>query len=341
MSRALEKELLASLRQSDPNEAYQAIASALTVKGDTLLEIEILGRSHPLPPGVHLLKDENAVGVSNLSLVQAFLVARQMLMKYQAGHASAQVDDLSAATAVILLMDPEYLTAANTRKRLLQQQFELGAPLLDLVQREKCFTDSFLTSPLHRHSKSPTLWSHRRWLLQTARASCMSLIDVPADFVNVVFVSAQRHPRNYYSWCHARLLMDIMSDSSYRSQHDFEAEEKRILELAKQWCTAHHTDISGWTFLFFLLVVRDSTLREHCSDIFTDVIQLATSLRWSNETVWVFLRSLISSGQMSRNEYDVFNDKLEALKSSIGSNPEDLSVLDKARTWAETYRVTS
>lgn len=32
------------------------------------------------------------------------------------------------------------------------------------IRQEMCLLDTLLTSPLNRHTKSPTLWYHRYWL---------------------------------------------------------------------------------------------------------------------------------------------------------------------------------
>ncbi|KLU89650.1 hypothetical protein MAPG_08621 [Magnaporthiopsis poae ATCC 64411] len=133
MSRALDKDVAASLQTSDEAEAlaaFTAISGALTrscqegtggSNSDSgLLEIELLGRSHPTPSGCHVLQDGNAIAVPKTSLVRAFIVARMRLMAWQQQQDAAADDtDILAATAVQLLMDPEHLTAANTRKRAL------------------------------------------------------------------------------------------------------------------------------------------------------------------------------------------------------------------------------
>ncbi|RXG50697.1 hypothetical protein VDGE_30663 [Verticillium dahliae] len=67
MSRALEKEVVAFLKSGDHTAVYEDISRALAPPDDPsndpagLLEIEILGRSHPTPPGQNLLQDKNAI----------------------------------------------------------------------------------------------------------------------------------------------------------------------------------------------------------------------------------------------------------------------------------------
>ena len=74
----------------------------------------------------------------------------------------------------MLLYDPEYLTAANARKRILTDLLETssgfsGTPSTSLIdeyiRKELWLLDSLQTSPLPKHMKSSTLWYHRRWLM--------------------------------------------------------------------------------------------------------------------------------------------------------------------------------
>lgn len=331
MSRALDKQVLSSLQSQDPTVAYKAI-SAILVSSRTshgsLLEIEILGNTHGLPQGIYVLQDGPAVGVSKLGLVMAFLVAREMLAAHLDTTSPKTEDELFAATAVILLMDPEYLTAANTRKRMVQLQLSKhDAPPEQILGQEKYFIDSLLTSRLHRHTKSPTLWSHRRWLLQT-QSSLHVPTNVLNDLTNVVFVAGERHPRNYYAWCHARFLASLREEV-VNGDH--------VLEAVKTWCFKHHTDISGWTFLYYLLNMEKS-LDKDSSSISTQVLTLVESLRLTNESVWVFLRTMAAAGLLNGTDYGRFiNVNRDILETTVdGANKQ---VLKAAVDWFETYRL--
>ncbi|KAK3315332.1 hypothetical protein B0H66DRAFT_341829 [Apodospora peruviana] len=325
MSRALDKDVVASLQTGDPLAAYKAISEVLTwsKSNDGLDEIEILRRNERFQDGTYVLRDGLAVGVIKVGLVQAFLVARKMLAAHLDGTTPRASDELFATTGVILLMDPEYLTAANTRKRLIQSQLYDK----DVLVREKHFVDSLLTSRLHRHTKSPTLWSHRRWLLQKFALQDIPL-DVLADLTSVVFVAGERHPRNYYAWCHARLLAGLRSGDSGQG----------ILAAVKNWCFQHHTDISGWSFLSFLLNIGASPDKSACSLTLAEVLSLAESLRLTNESVWVFLRTLVASGLVGDEDYRRFLHASQDLMDS-SSHEIDKRVLNSARDWSNTYRV--
>ena len=80
-----------------------------------------------------------------------------------------------SATQLMLLHDPEHITAANARKRYLRDLLETcsghsGTPsthmLDEYIRKEIWLLDSLQTSPLMKHTKSSTLWQHRRWLIE-------------------------------------------------------------------------------------------------------------------------------------------------------------------------------
>ncbi|KAK1830779.1 hypothetical protein QBC39DRAFT_103588 [Podospora conica] len=333
MSRALEKDVKTSLASGNPAEAYDQISRIfLSHPGDTLLEFEILAKSVPLPEGCHVLQDEHCVGVSKLGLVQAFLVARKILHSHQDGSEQRTDEELLAATAVMLLMDPEHLTAANTRKRLLQGQRKSGNSNFSAsLLAEKFFLDSLLTSRLHRHTKSPTLWGHLQWLLPLFIPSGIP-VDIQDDISKIVFVAGERHPRNYYAWNHARYLLKLAGQPNKSTLRD-------LGDSVSTWCFQHHTDISGWTFLYVLLNTMAPLDPTYSRSVFSQVTNLAKSLKLTNESVWVFLRTLAASPLVGDEEYLEFLGLAQDL-TDTSTQLDGRTVLLSARKWCETYRST-
>ncbi|PSR78801.1 hypothetical protein BD289DRAFT_114164 [Coniella lustricola] len=355
MSRALDKATLQALSRNDPETAYKAISAAVTQyqvekpADELLLEIEVLPKSHVLEPGTFLLQDGNALGISKLGLVQAFFWARQRFQDYS-GISAAPVlpDELLAITSVMLLMDPEHLTAANARKRMIQAGHTSSQThqRIALISQDLFFIDSLLTSRLHRHTKSPTLWSHRRWLVQSAR-SCGSFPDVTRDVQRIVMVAGQRHPRNYYAWCHARWLLGSMLFT--KQQPEKQQEEKNTVDersplseltaATKAWCFRNHTDISGWSFLASLLS-RLGAAERHA--VYKDVGELCGSLQWTNESTWVFLRTLAASGIVEDADVGLFRNVLASLlrdcQSEAANHASGKRILQQAQAWFEAYQ---
>lgn len=332
MSRAVNKSVAEALSNSDPTAAYEAISKALTEhegQHGELLELEILGKSHPLDPGTFLLQDGNAIAVSKYGLVQAFFVARKILQRHISAESTLSSDGLLAVTSVVLLMDPEHLTAANARKRL---AVSAGAAsegcLLEAIERDRFFVDSLLTSRLHRHTKSPTLWSHRRWLVETAARHGVRR-NVAESLEKVVMVAGQRHPRNYYAWCHARWLTNNMPGG----QHGQDCHVIRgLLGPTKRWCFRNHTDISGWSYLYFLLAKLDAA---EATAVLEEAAKLAVSFQWTNESTWVFLRTLAASGNMGEKAAAIFHETRAALLEKTGDSEGAARALVVSQTWFE------
>ncbi|KAI1842713.1 hypothetical protein JX266_011034 [Neoarthrinium moseri] len=332
MSRSLDSDVLRNLKSEDPTPIYKDICSALTClpEDGSLLEIELLGKAHPLEPGVNYLQDGNAIAVPKLRLAQAFFVARQIIQKYLITRPEHPSNETVTATAVVLLMDPEHLTAANIRKRavvsnnLSERDSALG--------KEKQFIDSLLTARLHRHTKSPTLWSHRRWLIQQFR-KLGAVSDARHDIATVVMVAAERHPRNYYAWQHARWLLQNLADEQSEAIMN-------IGDDVKEWCLKHHNDISGWMYLTFVIQnIQDAGSRaRQCSSMLTDTLGMAKSFRWTNESVWVFLRTIVASSLVSRELFESFLATSKSLSSTVGADSATVRHLDASVEWARQHR---
>lgn len=334
MSRVVNKSVAGALSSGDPTAAYEAIASTLAAQEDQhgkLLEIEILGKSHPLEPGTFLLQDGNAIAISKYGLVQAFFVARKILQRHISAESTLSPGGLLAVTSVVLLMDPEHLTAANARKKLATSAGATSEHLLlETIKKDRFFIDSLLVSRLFRHTKSPTLWSHRRWLVETAARHGVQH-SVAESLESVVMVAGQRHPRNYYAWCHARWLTENIPEvQGSQGGHGL----RELLALTKTWCFRNHTDISGWSYLGFLL---QNIGGPEASSVFEEATSLAVSLQWTNESTWVFLRTIAASASMGENEATLFQDTRIALLQKTGDS-EGARPLEKAQIWFEANR---
>ncbi|KAH8169009.1 Protein prenyltransferase [Sarocladium implicatum] len=294
MSRALDPATKAAIQNGDHTEAFREISKVLAQCLETLLEIELVGPEFmmmlPSPDCYFLLDGKNLI-LPKLRLVQAFIVARTLLFKHRKDRTSVPKEDVAAATMVMLLMDAEHLTAANTRKRLIVE----GGYNPDTIRQELSFVDTLLTSPLHRHTKSPNLWSHRHWLIaqqnnrydQKGKLVRQRKHDyVPHDdllsyhFKSVIFVSGEQHPRNYYAWAHARQLLP-MADDTCRGT---------LLTAMRDWCLEHRGDISGWTFLAALPAAQ-----EKHKDLLAEVLRVAKMFNYSNESVWWYFKAGASS----------------------------------------------
>ncbi|KAJ8059994.1 hypothetical protein OCU04_011606 [Sclerotinia nivalis] len=338
MSRALDQDAKASINARDSQKVYNNIVEILNSHTSSytsthkLLDFELLGKGQ-LPEDINTVVLENSVGIPKTKLIQAFVVARQVFFKFKdLGPEHSQ--EIRDATSVILLTDPEHLTACNARKRLLQNiRSPSSSELEKVLGRELYFIDSLLTSHLNRHTKSPTLWSHRRWLLEFRQSMHLPL-DVPRDLESIVMVAAERHPRNYYAWSHMRWLMNSLEGGIQTSTY------LAIIDNVKKWCLKHPGDTSGWSFLLFCIssptymntsgwVVQKSLISE-------EVLGMAISLRWKEESLWVFLRTLVASGDITEKWRSAFLKTLEDLKISL-EDPRGRRIVQSAHEWYLEY----
>lgn len=327
MSRALDPAIKAAIQNGDHTETFREISRVLARCYDSMFDIELLGPElmMMLPdPKCHYLQDGNTLLFPKLRVVQAFTVARRMLFRYRNDKLSVSEEDIWAATSVILLTDAEHLTAANTRKRLIiTSNFDL-----DSIRKELSFIDSLLKSDLHRHNKSPTLWKHRHWVISQRlnRYDKGILIDeqehdhIPTEellerhFKSVIFVSGERHPKNYYAWAHARELLFMTSESGRRA----------LLPATRDWCWAHRGDISGWAFL----VALPAPLDEHKA-VLAETMKYAKMFRYDNESVWWYFAATASTPEELAD--------LRALRERLlpDVDEKDRVHLDRALMWLQ------
>lgn len=301
-----------------PQQLYKELLLFFNNHAGEVLEIEVLPAAFPLPRGSTspILQDGPNLGIPKKALVQAFLVARHTFFSTLEliTPNDQEAEEALAATQIILLFDPEHLTAANHRKRRLldlrASRSSVTSESCFSVKNELVYLESLLTSPLHRHTKSPTLWHHRRWLVtnffdQICQVCSLSGGDpvgskeafapVWRTELGVVERSGDRHPRNYYAWAYARWLFEFIAERDASGPA-----EGSNLFLARcsawrihDWCLAHPTDISGWSFLAYLLQLMEHE-PELQRGIFESVWEFTSKLSWEGEAVWWFLRTVLA-----------------------------------------------
>lgn len=292
-----------------------------------------------------------------------------------------------SATRVLLLWDPNHITAANFRKRhlLSRSQFKAAsisnlqstphhsappaASFLSILRSELSFLTSLVTSPLPKAPKASTLWAHRLWLVRSFHTDVLVLfqleqvnwreleVDSPSKWVEegtngnskdeaailenkalqkgelassspnsalqhlyttelqIVMRAADRHPRNFYAWGYARALFTYLTTPS-STKYSTPASAILSLSLAlsvlpstHSWCMTHPRDISGWTFLVFLIqrlglgpepvggsfpsdVDMQATASREVKRILSATTEAAEKFQWRGESIRWFLRSV-------------------------------------------------
>jgi hypothetical protein len=227
-----------------------------------------------------------------------------------------------SATNTIIFFDPEHLTAVNYRKRRLVKLYEekdQESDFEDVLEIEISFVTSILTSPLHRQTKSPTLWYHRFWLFSFCLEHSVgqgSQNAAPLQYAQTVlqpiFKSGERHPMNYHAWQYARRVVNRLQETTLENAlrpNPWLEEFLMACALAvKGWCCQHPSDTSGWSFLLFLLPRLCTSQREH---IVKQVLDFATNLDARQESLWVFLRTVLADNLLGQAR-DEFFDRLKS-----------------------------
>jgi len=327
---------------SSPKTLYATLTAFLSTHALSTLSLEILPSSHP--PSI--LQDGLNLAIPKKALVQCFLIARQTLLSapltplqlHNHNHITPDNSAVELATKIILLHDPEHLSAANWRKKLLTALTHKSAPTSHEAQpkekdgareryqlsikAEQAFTTSLLTSPLPKHPKSPTLWSHRYWLIKNHLSEILSLPpptthDPPKsvsqmsidDFIHseltTILAAASRHKANYHAFHYGRRLLSLLSSSPAHPTLPHTsllsiAELEALAEEVRKWCLAHPRDISGWGFLAWLLrwgvegkeETEDTHWRNVVDGEVEKVEEFVRRVGWKGASVEWFLREM-------------------------------------------------
>jgi hypothetical protein len=288
---------------SNPKDAFQELVRILSSRDNQVLEIEII----PPSLGATFLQDGCSVGIAKKALVQAFTVARQLFFDrimpmseddlQSSFCAKAQFEDAdSVITEVILLFDCEHLTACNWRKRRLRAALGSNktAVATELLEAELTLMSSYQCSPLHRHTKSPTLWHHRLWamthLLGRRQWDSDELLKLQRTELDVVFRAGELHPKNYYAFSYMRqlcvLLSDTIATTAGKSTWKIDS-AMSMVDPVIDWCLANPRDISGWSFgIYVLSNVSGPQCRVHT---ISRVVEFALNVGWEGESLWTFV----------------------------------------------------
>lgn len=284
-----------------------------------MLEIEIIPSTLETP----FLKNGTSIGFSKKFLVQAFTVARQLFIKWLMPMTSndfkAEVSTSNQSTElkvskqfiteIMLLFDCEHLTACNWRKKWLlaavsrDNETDSTASSFSsssserILETELTLLQTYQCSPLSRHTKSPTLWSHRLWVLDVLtrmrRSTASTLLKLERAELDIVLRAGELHPKNFYAFTYMRKLHSYIADVS-KNQGAAEADAGQMNRAAAslvdptlRWCLSHPRDISGWMFAVYLLdQSEDTDLR---SVAVRRVLRYALSIGWEGESLWTFI----------------------------------------------------
>ena len=187
------------------------------------------------------------------------------------------------------------------------------------VERELRFLESLTTSPLKKHTKAPTLWAQRDWVVrmfwsyavhihrnngddereEAARGSKETVKTFWNEELDIVMRAGERHLRNYYAWGYARVVWRRVGEEMIRrGEGERDGLFGETLEKVKGWCIFHPRDISGWGFLMFLIREGEGMMDgcEEVRRVVRETRDWVGRFEWKGESVEWFLKGVDQLG---------------------------------------------
>ncbi|XP_029296413.1 protein prenyltransferase alpha subunit repeat-containing protein 1 [Cottoperca gobio] len=204
---------------------------------------------------------ENKLGVESWCVKFLLPYVHNKLLLYRQRKHWLEREALADITCTLLLLNPDFTTAWNVRKELLQ---------CGVLNPEK---DLYLGKlALTKFPKSPETWIHRRWVLQqilrqfsavgrsrkpqqgeaeqadAERSHQLSdnLARTLHQEMKVCSDAACRYPSNYNAWSHRIWVLQHMAKGNVKVFHD-------ELSSMRLWVSMHVSDHSGFHYRQFLL----------------------------------------------------------------------------------------
>ncbi|XP_069481891.1 protein prenyltransferase alpha subunit repeat-containing protein 1 isoform X2 [Ambystoma mexicanum] len=194
---------------------------------------------------------ENKLGVESWCIKFLLPYVHSKLLLYRQRKQWLNREELIDTTCTLLLLNPDFATAWNVRKELIQA----GTlnPIKDLHLGKLALT---------KFPKSPETWIHRRWVLQQlhegststtsvnkGRAGPVSaerLQGIVQEEMHVCCEAAGRYPSNYNAWSHRIWVLQHLAKLDVKVLLD-------ELSSTKLWVAMHVSDHSGFHYRQFLI----------------------------------------------------------------------------------------
>lgn len=240
---------------------------------------EILLNSYQYDP------DSGTLGIAKKFLQHAYVEIRQdyTSLSKKLRNRTANEEEVSRLldmTTIVLIETTENLKAINNRKIIVSHY-----PENQSLDNEIWFLNILFSSPLQKHTKSPMLWQHRKWILhQKIGRDPSHQIDDLALFADqefdIISRAGELHSKNYYAWAYARWLVDTITR---------QINLPRLAERIYALCNTHVSDISMWTFLEHVLELNND---EELSLRYAEETLQNTELYPGHESMWCFIRTI-------------------------------------------------
>jgi hypothetical protein len=167
---------------------------------------------------------------------------------------------------------------------------------------------------------------------------------------DAVLKAGERHRHNYYAWQYARRIHGFLDVSAVPA-------DKRLLAHSwtkdlMAWCKRNPSDISGWSFLLFLMQQPNYNAKDHIANI-EEVLAFVEAMHWQKEALWHCLRTDVGcSKSLSSRDRERFIARIRRLVRFLAITPspndeEDAaqqkckSTPQRALNWINDFGVTS
>mmetsp|Transcript_13367 Transcript_13367/g.16205 ORF Transcript_13367/g.16205 Transcript_13367/m.16205 type:complete len:431 (+) Transcript_13367:111-1403(+) len=186
---------------------------------------------------------EHKLGIHSWCLPKLYAASRSSFYLYKKAYKVSIQDSvlkdsvltrrlLLRATVPLLMVNPDYYTAWNVRKSLLQKSESQKRDLIEEL--------SFVRLVFTKHPKAGEAWSHRGWLIRELVRIDAIDDQILEGEVEVCQTFIQRYKRLYFGWKHRLLVLTYFTK--------FSQYEREVQELHK-WISQNVSDYSALSYL--------------------------------------------------------------------------------------------
>lgn len=246
---------------------------------------------------------EDKLGIESWCIKHLYGYANKMFLQLKHNPQTKDIERLIEVTRVLIMLNPEYASAWNVRKDMIQRN------MLDPMQ-ELVFSQLILKNK----PKSSDAFTHRRFLISfimsnretNGETSLDNLID---NELRLCTETADKYPRNYYSWSHRLWILENLC----KEDQEF---MRREMDFLTTWIPSHVSEYSAFNY-------RQLVLSKLLPKVIQDQINVFISeYDWLNhmfsfigrESLFLYRRFLFRSIHSSLEDPSITNRK-EQLKN--------------------------
>jgi protein prenyltransferase alpha subunit repeat containing protein 1 len=265
-----------------------------------LMEGQFLGReARSLPWMTHTIRKDYKALKKTLMATTAATSDDQSSTNNSTNNAPVHAlhSQILMATDALMLVNPDHSTAWGDRRRA------LIATSGDWT-REMQFLNLMMT----QHSKAPSSWGHRKYVLQQIVEGIVketdnnetTLVDLVHKEIAHCSKIAEKFPKNYYAWTHRRYLWSSCILPHLQSNNEiFQTLLQKEFDALKAWLEQHISDHSAVHYLTQVLEIQLRSMQKDESQSLAvskkslDLSQSLLSTHSDHESLWILRRLIV------------------------------------------------